>query len=271
MARANDKRKLFVDDHDRIMFLELMKIVRELYHIEWQMFVLMNTHFHAKVRTPLGNVSAAMQQLISRFAQWWNQRRGRRGHLLEGRFKSPLIEDGRYALEVVRYIALNPVKANYVDRAADWPWSSHAALAGQQTPPEFLDIDWLRDCFEGPTIRDCRRQYRRYIDKTEHDPIEFLDAVATGSPDFEAEVRGLIGRRFHGIIVPRSYRALARPTLGALFAGINGDRAGRNHMVLRAQVAYGYTQAQIARSLSLHPNTISKITRTVRRQRYCRV
>ena len=268
MARANDKRKLFVDDQDRIMFLELMKVVRELYHIEWQMFVLMNTHFHAKVRTPLGNVSAAMQQLISRFAQRWNHRRGRRGHLLEGRFKSPLIEDGRYALEVVRYIALNPVKANYVKRAADWPWSSHAALAGQQTPPAFLDIDWLRDCFEGPTIRDCRRQYRRHIDTTEHDPIEFLDLVATGSPDFEAEVRGLIGRRFHGIIVPRSYRALARPALGELFAGINGDRAGRNHMVLRAQVAYGYTQAQIARSLSLHPNTISKITCTVRRQRY---
>jgi putative transposase len=267
MARANDKQKLFRDDDDRFAFLQLMNVVMESYDVDWEMFVLMTTHFHAKVRTPQANISAAMQFLLSRFAEGWNRRRRRHGHVLEGRFKAPLIEDGRYALSVIRYIALNPVKSNYVEHAGDWPWSSHRALAGLERRPEFLQIEWLRNCFDGPALRDCQRQYRRFVDASEKDPIEMGDYVAIGTEPFASRVRELIGNTMHHMIVPRTYRALGRPPLGSLFADVNDDIERRNQIVLRAQVVYGYTQAQIARTLCLHPNTISKITRRIRHQR----
>lgn len=267
MARANDKQKLFRDDDDRSAFVQLMSVVMELYDVDWEMFVLMTTHFHGKVRTRHANISAAMQYLLSRFAEGWNRRRRRRGHVLEGRFKSPLIEDGRYAMTVIRYIALNPVKANYVEQAKDWPWSSHRALAGLEKPPEFLQIDWLRNYFDGPTLRDCQKQYRRFIDDSEKEPVEMEEAIAIGSAPFASRVREHIGSTMHQLIVPRSYRALGRPPLGSLFADIGDDLDSRNEIVLRAQVVYGYTQAEIARTLCLHPNTISKITRRTRRQR----
>ena len=267
MSRANDKRKLFVDDDDRFAFLELMSVAKEQYDVEWEMFVLMNTHFHAKVRTPHANISETMQFLLGCFAESWNRRHGRRGHLLEGRFKSRLIEDGRYALTVIRYIALNPVKANYVEHVSEWPWSSHRALAGLETPPEFLEVDWLRNYFDGPTLRECQRQYRSFVDVSEKEP-EFCDQVVTGSERFVSNVRDLIGNTMHRISVPRSYRALARPPLGLLFANLRDDLEGRNQMILRAQVVYGYKQSEIARSLGVHPNTISKITRRIRRQRH---
>ncbi|HEX4912931.1 MAG TPA: transposase, partial [Vicinamibacterales bacterium] len=130
MARSNDQRQLFVDDEDRNEFVERMAVVREMYEIEWRTYVLMNTHFHAKLKTPHANLAAAMQYLLSHFAKWWNRRRSRRGHLLEARYKAPLIEGGWYSGNVIRYIALNPVKANYVEHAADWRWGSHRALAG---------------------------------------------------------------------------------------------------------------------------------------------
>jgi REP element-mobilizing transposase RayT len=268
MARATEDRLLFVDDDDRRAFLELMAVIREKFHIEWEMFVLMTSHFHAKVRAPQANISDAMGALLSQYAQKWNRRRGRHGPLMRGRFVSPLIEDSHYAMTVIRYIALNPVKANYVQRAGAWPWSSHRALGRLETPPDFLAIDWLRTYFDGPTLRDCQRQYRNYIDVTANDPIEEIDAVFTGSEDGAAEVRELIGRRMHGIIVPRGYRALARPQLASLFQDIGDNLEGRNQAILRAQVIHGYTQAEIARSLALHPNTISKVTRKVRRQRH---
>ena len=267
MARANDRRKLYVNDDDRFAFIELMRATREKYDIEWHMFSLMTTHFHGKVKTPRANISAAMQWLISRFAEGWNARHRSRGPLMDGRFKSPLIEDGRYAYSVIRYIALNPVEANYVRHAGEWRWASHRALAGFETPPDFLEIDWLRNYFDGPTLGDCRRQYRRFIDETENEPLDIVDRVATGSPAFEADVRELIGRKLRAIIVPRNYRALARPTLGTLFADVV-DPEGRNEMILRAQVVHGYTQAEIARVLAMHPNTVSKITRRTRQQRY---
>ena len=265
MSRASDQRRLFADESDCRAFLDLMATARELYDVEWRMFVLMKTHFHAKVRVPHGNISDAMKYLLSKFAQQWNRRRRRRGPLLEGRFKAPLIEDGRYALTVVRYIALNPVKANYCDHPNGWRWTSHRALAGTEPPEEFLDMSWLRQMFDGPTLRDCQRQYQTYIDETEGDPIELVDTMFQGSPEFATDVRGLIGRTMHGIIVPRSYRALARPRLSSLFSGVRHDLGRRNSTIIRAQVVHGYTQAEIGRALGLHPNTISKITRQVRR------
>ncbi len=267
MARAADKQKLFRDDADRFAFLQLLRVATETYDVDWEMFVLMTTHFHAKVTTPHANISAAMQFVLSKFAAGWNRRRRRRGPVLDGRFKAPLIEDGHYAMSVIRYIALNPVKANYVEHARDWPWSSHRALAGLEKRPDFLQINWLRNYFDGPTLRDCRRQYCRYVEESESDPIDIGDRVAIGSAAFASKVREFIGSTLHRVIVPRSYRALGRPALGTLFDNVAGDVDRRNQMVLRAQVVHGYTQAEIARALALHPNTVSKITRRIRLQR----
>jgi REP element-mobilizing transposase RayT len=265
MARAIDERRLFEDDDDRHTFLELMGVTREKYDIEWEMFTLMRSHFHSKLRTPHGNISEAMKYLLSKYAQQWNRRRRKHGQLLRGRFKAPIVEDGRYAFNVIRYIALNPVKAGYVARASDWPWASHRALARLDLPVPFLSLDWLRTYFDGPTLKDCQRQYRSYIEITANNPLEEVDPLFDGSDEGAADVRDHIGRTMHGVIVPRSYRTLAQPPLETLFPQ-GDDLEVRNHMILRAQVVHGYTQSEIARALALHPNTISKITRRIRKQ-----
>lgn len=256
---------MFVDDEDRYRFLKLMDATREKFDIEWRMYVLMKSHVHAMVKTPHGNISEAMRHLLSQYAQAWNRRHRRHGQLMRGRFKSPLIEDGWYARTVIRYIAMNPVKANYVERAADWPWASHPALARLAAPPDFLELDWLRMYFDGATLADCRRQYRRYIEASSNDPIVEVDQVFNGSEDGARAVRDLIGRTMHTIYVPRAYRALGRPGLRELFAAVEAGAEDRNQTILRAQVVYGYTQAEIARALGLHPNTISKVTSRFRR------
>ena len=267
MSRGNRKSRIFRDDRDRLVFLETLSAARERFNVRWQSFALMDTHYHLKVQTPEGNISKTMKFVNGTFTQWWNRRRRTTGHLFEGRFKSPLVEDGFYGRSVARYIALNPVEANYVRHSAEWPWSSHRALAGLVSPPEFLDLEWLRSYFDGPSLRDCQRQYQQFIDQEELHRMDF-DQLVVGSEQYRSNVRELIGATMHGIVVPRSYRALARPPLSVLFAGRREDLDRRNQMVIRAQVVYGYTQSEIARSLGLHSNTISKITRAIKRQRY---
>ncbi len=268
MSRGNRKSKIFLDDRDRLDFLETLSAARERFNVRWQSFTLMNTHYHLKVETPEGNISKAMQFVNGTFTQSWNRRHRTTGHLFEGRFKSPLIENGWYSLNVVRYIALNPVHACYVRHAAEWPWSSHRALAGLVSPPEFLDLRWLRNCFDGSSLRECQRQYQRLIDDEERRVADFGNEFVVGSDEYRSNVRELIGASMYGIDVPRSYRALARPPLRALFSGLRTDLDRRNTMVIRAQVVYGYTQSEIARALGVHSNTISKITRAIKRQRY---
>ncbi|MEP6783085.1 MAG: hypothetical protein ABI983_05410, partial [Acidobacteriota bacterium] len=65
-----------------------------------------------------------------------------------------------------------------------------------------------------------------------------------------------------------AYRALARPSLGELFAGRFEDLEKRNQMIRRAQIVYGYRQSEIARTLNLHPNTVSKIVSVLKKQRF---
>jgi len=268
MSRGNRKSKIFADDRDRLDFLETLSAARERFNVRWQSFALMNTHYHLKVETPDGNISKLMKFVNGTFTQSWNRRHRTTGHLFEGRFKSPLVENGWYGRSVVRYIALNPVEANYVRHAAEWPWSSHRALAGLVSPPEFLDLDWLRSYFDGASLRECQRQYQRFIDDAELRLTDFGDEFVVGSERYRSNVRELIGATMYRIDVPRSYRALARPPLRALFAGCRDDLERRNLMVIRAQVVWGYTQSEIARALGVHSNTISKITRAIKRQRY---
>ena len=252
--------KIFLDDRDRIVFLETLSAARELFGVRWRSFNLMNTHYHLKVQTPEGNISQAMKFVNGAFTQSWNRRHRTTGHLFEGRFKSPLVENGYYSRNVVHYIALNPVEACYVRHAAEWPWSSHRALAGLVSPPEFLDSDWLRNCFDGATLQVCQRQYQRFIDDEELRLTDFGDEFVVGSADDPVQ-RSRVDRRDDAR--PRGSAQL--PGVGAaassrtLFAGFLDDLDRRNVMVIRAQVVYGYTQAEIARALGVHSNTFSKI------------
>ena len=67
-------------------------------------FVLMRNHFHLALETPEGNLVAGMQWLQATFANRFNQRRGERGHLFQGRYKALLVEEGGPLGQVGHYI-----------------------------------------------------------------------------------------------------------------------------------------------------------------------
>ena len=270
MARANGHRRLFVDDFDRLSFFERLGEAQQRYGVRWRSFALMTSHYHAELETPFANLSEAMRFVNSQYARGWNRRRRTRGHVFGERFVSKPIEDDRYAFTALKYITWNPVESGYVKHPDDWVWSSHRATAGLAAPPEFLDLDWLKGFFARPTLAEAQLEYRKAME----DPLpvaeseHYLNTVVVGSAGFQEAVRKQIGITMHDLIIPRSYRALARPTLGQLFAGRTDDLEERNRTIRRAEVVYGYRQSEIARTLSLHPNTVSKIVSTLKKQRF---
>jgi putative transposase len=268
MARGNRRGKIFRSDADRLNFLERLSQACEKYHVRWRTFVIMNTHYHMIAETPYANLSEVMQFVNGTFTQDWNRRHKTTGHVFEGRFHSVLIETGQYMRNVYRYIALNPVEAGYVDSPTAWPWSGHRAVAGLVRAPEFLDLDNLEVSFGGSTKAEAQRYYREFIRVSADDDVDRAEQVVVGSERFKSNVRELIGDRLYLVNVPKSYRALARPSLGHLFMRLGDDLERRNRMILRAQVVYGYTQSEIARALGLHPDTVSVVVRRIKRQRY---
>jgi putative transposase len=221
MARANGHRRLFVDPVDRLRFFELLGEAQIRYAVRWRAFTLMTSHYHIKVETPAANLPEVMRYVNGQFARHWNRRRRTRGHVFGDRFVSRPIEDSRYAWTALRYIVWNPVESGYVTHPDEWIWSSHRAAAGLAEPPDFLDLQWMRGFFGRPTLVEAQLAYREAIDYPLQ-PAEsaaYLNTIVVGSNDFQAAVRKQIGVTMHDLSIPRSYRALARPTLAQIFEG----------------------------------------------------
>jgi putative transposase len=70
---------------------------------------------------------------------------GGTGHLYQGRFKSFPIQDDHHLWMAMRYVERNPIRANFVERAEDWAWSS-ARMRHQPTE----NRSWLTTPVEPP-------------------------------------------------------------------------------------------------------------------------
>jgi REP element-mobilizing transposase RayT len=87
----------------------------------------MTTHLHLVVETPHADISRGMQRILGVYAQRFNGRWGRFGHLFADRFDSRVIEDENYFWECCRYVLHNPVRAGIVAAPESWPWSGGLA------------------------------------------------------------------------------------------------------------------------------------------------
>jgi putative transposase len=142
-SRGNERKDIFRDDVDRLRWMDLLG--RTAAACSWRVFayVQMGNHFHMVIETTEATLSRGMRQLNGVYAQWFNRRHDRVGHLFQGRFHSELVDREEYLLEAVRYVVQNPVRAGMVRRAADWWWSSHRAMAGLTPTPVWLDTSIL--------------------------------------------------------------------------------------------------------------------------------
>lgn len=84
----------------------------------------MTTHYHAVIESTLESLSRGMHQLNGRFAQRFNRRHDRRGHLFESRFSAWVIRDEAHLEAACRYVLDNPVRAG-IHTDQPWPWASY--------------------------------------------------------------------------------------------------------------------------------------------------
>ena len=125
---------IFRDDVDRTMFCS--QLLRVMARLEWicLAFVFMTTHYHLVLDVPSDTLSLGMQRLNGRYARAFNRRHGRKGHLFGERYYDVMIESDEHLLQLMRYLALNPVAAGLCGRPAEWYWSSYRGCIGEGEP-----------------------------------------------------------------------------------------------------------------------------------------
>jgi putative transposase len=153
---------MYLDDYDRTLFCLLL--ARTIKKLEWtcRAFCLMTTHYHLLLDVEDNALQPGMQRLNGPYAQRFNARHRRSGHLRGDRYSAKPVESDGHMLHALRYIARNPVEAGLCKRPSEWPWGSYRGCAELDSGFAFVDSSLLRAYF-GPDRREATRLLRAFV------------------------------------------------------------------------------------------------------------
>ncbi|HEX4143951.1 MAG TPA: transposase, partial [Pirellulales bacterium] len=130
--RGNNRQDVFRKQGDFEAFLQALLDLKTRKPFELYGYCLMSNHFHLLLRPIEVTISRIVQSLLVSHTQRYHRHHRSGGHVWQGRFKSPVIQDDEHLLTVLRYIEANPLRAQLVERADEYPWSSYQVHGGGQ-------------------------------------------------------------------------------------------------------------------------------------------
>jgi putative transposase len=164
MVRGIERRALFRDDTDRADFVGRLAALVAATGLTVYARALAPNHVHLLVRTGSRPLPRVMRSLLTGYAGAFNRRHKRHGHLFQNRYKSIVVEEEPYLLELVRYLHLNPLRAGTVTTLpalARYPWTGRSALLGT-VPRPWQATRSILEHF-GPSLRRARQAYQAFV------------------------------------------------------------------------------------------------------------
>lgn len=172
MSRGQGGASIVWDDKDRNLYLETLGEVCARCGWSIHAWVLMTNHYHWLLETPEANLVAGMQWFQSTYCTRFRLRHDLRGHVLQGRYKAPVVEpdSDHYFQTISSYIHLNPVRAKSLlgpeDPLDRYGWSSYGAyLSPPSRRPPWLRVDRVLGNLGLEDTRSGRRFYREYMEE----------------------------------------------------------------------------------------------------------
>ncbi|MBI9082321.1 MAG: transposase [Desulfobacterales bacterium] len=164
--RGIEKRAIFADDTDYQRFLERLATVLPETNTPCFAWALMPNHVHLLMKTGEIPISTIMRRLLTGYAVQFNRRHRRHGHLFQNRYRSFLCEEEKYFKELVRYLHLNPLRANVVhdfDALSNYPYCGHSVMLGN-IERGWHDTDYVLQRF-GTNVGQARKAYSAFVMK----------------------------------------------------------------------------------------------------------
>jgi REP element-mobilizing transposase RayT len=191
LSRGNERSDIFIDDYDRKGFLDAIEQMSERFEIDVFAYVLMSNHYHVLLRTRRANLKKAMHWFGTTYTQRFNRRHFRSGHLFQGRYKSIIVQNDAYLLQLSYYIHRNPLRAGIVKRLADYRWSSYKVYAYGRKTPKWLSTDLILSQFEGEQDRHkrYREKVQKYASEEKHTLEDLRHGLILGTKDFVENIR----------------------------------------------------------------------------------
>jgi putative transposase len=126
--RGNRRERTFFEDGDYALYLDLLAEAAQRANVAIWSYCLMPNHVHIiAVPSDDDGLRRTFRYVHRHYTGYINARLRVTGHLWQGRFSSVAMDEA-HLVTALRYVALNPVRAQMVAKAHDWPWSSTCAL-----------------------------------------------------------------------------------------------------------------------------------------------
>ncbi len=195
ISRGNERREIFLDDGDRLKFLDMLADYHDRFGILVHCYVLMDNHYHIAIETPQGNLLKVMHGLNSGYTGYFNRKYNRIGHLFQGRYKAIIVDKENYLLELSRYIHLNPVRSHMVEKPEEYAWSSYSGYILSRRVKPWIEYSWIMGVFgEG---KASRKKYKEYVERLTKDGElsgKLYGQIIMGTDDFICKVKKMIGK-----------------------------------------------------------------------------
>ena len=127
-------------------------------------WALLTNHAHLLLRSGPDGLPRLMRRFLTGYAQAYNRRHQRHGHLFQNHYKSIVCEENRYFVELLRCIHLNPLRARLVRTLSElerYPWSGHGVVLGE-VAGSWQEREWVLRWF-GKTADSAKTRQSRIL------------------------------------------------------------------------------------------------------------
>jgi len=162
-------------------------------------------------------------------------------------------------LELSRYVVLNPVRANMVEDASQWPWSSYGAMVGMESTPSFLSVEPVLELFSANRGK-AKQLFANFVaEGVNRESIwsELKQQIFLGHDDFVSNVQGKAKGLCLDSNIPKAQQLAPAKSLQEI-AEIHKER---NFAMLAAYQTGVYSYSQIADYFNVHFTTVGRIIR----------
>jgi putative transposase len=197
-ARGNERRRIYRTKSDYLRFKRYLNEAQEKHGYILHCYVLMPNHYHLLMETPNGNLSKVMHYIGGSYANYFNIRNRRIGHLFQGRYKAIVIDRDSYLLELSRYLHLNPVRAQLAKNPGEYAYSSYRSYTSDAR--ESMVCRDLILGMVGGRGSEAMQRYRDFVDEAvpleQESPLKQVHAGAIlGRESFVEEVLARVGEK----------------------------------------------------------------------------
>ena len=208
ISRGNNRQPVFEGEGDYAAFLGALADLKQRKTFDLYGYCLMSNHVHLLIGPREGTISRIVQSLLVSHTQRYHRFHHSSGHVWQGRFKSPVIQDDDHLLAVLRYIEANPLRARMVEHAREYRWSSFGSH-GAGRVDDLLDAVVPYEALAGRSTTRQRR-WSAYVHQTP-DETELASIRRSGETGLPYGERSWVDRLCRRLKLDLTIRPRGRP------------------------------------------------------------